>query len=351
MHLETSSNLYGVTVNPFNRNLTAGGSSGGEGALIGLRGSCLGIGTDIGGSIRSPAANNGLFGFRPTSYRLPISGNPQSMGGEEHIVTVIGPLSSTLFGIKIFMKSLIDPMPWLYEPSLVPMPWRDEVNHLGKGSNRKLKVAVLYDDGVVRPHPPIIKAMEEVVWKLRGREGIELVEWIPWKHEYAWELTVALYFPDGGLRERTAMSQSGEQMLPMTEWLLNSPHIRSLEMGQLWELTQERELYRNNYAKLWNDTATGTTESGLPTGMVDVILCPVGPGAAPPLNNAKYWPYTSQWNLLDYPAMVFPTGKMVDPVLHPRVQGYQPHTDQDWLNHELCKFLISGLLNRDELCY
>lgn len=45
MHLETSSNIYGVTVNPFNTNLTAGGSSGGEGALLGMKGSCLGIGT------------------------------------------------------------------------------------------------------------------------------------------------------------------------------------------------------------------------------------------------------------------------------------------------------------------
>jgi amidase len=53
MHLETDSNLYGVTVNPYNRDLTAGGSSGGEGALIGLRGSCLGIGSDVGG--RPPA--------------------------------------------------------------------------------------------------------------------------------------------------------------------------------------------------------------------------------------------------------------------------------------------------------
>ena len=49
MHLETDSNLYGVTVSPYNRELSAGSSSGGEGALIGLRGSCLGIGTDIGG--------------------------------------------------------------------------------------------------------------------------------------------------------------------------------------------------------------------------------------------------------------------------------------------------------------
>jgi Asp-tRNA(Asn)/Glu-tRNA(Gln) amidotransferase A subunit family amidase len=47
MHLETSNNLYGETVNPYNRNLTPGGSSGGEGALIGLKGSPLGIGTDV----------------------------------------------------------------------------------------------------------------------------------------------------------------------------------------------------------------------------------------------------------------------------------------------------------------
>ncbi|KAL8872303.1 MAG: hypothetical protein Q9174_002051 [Haloplaca sp. 1 TL-2023] len=49
MHLETDSNLWGVTVNPYNTSLSSGGSSGGEGALIAMRGSCLGIGTDIGG--------------------------------------------------------------------------------------------------------------------------------------------------------------------------------------------------------------------------------------------------------------------------------------------------------------
>lgn len=49
MHLETDSNLYGVTVSPYSRDLSAGGSSGGEGALIALGASCLGIGTDIGG--------------------------------------------------------------------------------------------------------------------------------------------------------------------------------------------------------------------------------------------------------------------------------------------------------------
>lgn len=125
MHLETSSNIYGVTLNPYNTNLTSGGSSGGEGALLGIRGSCLGIGTDIGGSIRSPAANQGLFGFKPTSYRLPLDGFAATMLGQEQIVPVVGPLSTSLEGIKIFMETLIDQKPWLYEPSLVPMPWKD----------------------------------------------------------------------------------------------------------------------------------------------------------------------------------------------------------------------------------
>ncbi len=82
MQLETSSNFYGVTVNPFNRNLTCGGSSGGEGALLGMRGSCLGIGSDVGGSIRSPAVNCGVYGFRPSSHRIPVDGWMGTMGGQ-----------------------------------------------------------------------------------------------------------------------------------------------------------------------------------------------------------------------------------------------------------------------------
>lgn len=89
MHLETDSFL-GPTLNPYNRELTSGGSSGGEGALIGCRGSPMGyvmtfrvarlslmssLGTDIGGSIRNPAALNGIYGFKPTATRLPKGGN------------------------------------------------------------------------------------------------------------------------------------------------------------------------------------------------------------------------------------------------------------------------------------
>lgn len=59
MALETHNNIFGRTANPFNRTLTPGGSSGGEGALIAMKGSPLGVGTDIGGSIVSTYASNG----------------------------------------------------------------------------------------------------------------------------------------------------------------------------------------------------------------------------------------------------------------------------------------------------
>ena len=61
MALETTSNLWGRTLNPFNTAFGAGGSFGGEGALIAMHGSPISPSSDIGGSIRAPASFNGLF--------------------------------------------------------------------------------------------------------------------------------------------------------------------------------------------------------------------------------------------------------------------------------------------------
>ena len=71
---------------------------------------------------------------------------------------------------------------------------------------------------------------------------------------------------------------------------------------------------------------------------MDIILCPVGPGAAPPLDCSRYWNYTSQWNLLDYPALVFPV-TTVDPVVDIRDDKYTAMNEDDLYNHNLCKQL------------
>ena len=62
--------MFGQTTNPHDSTRTAGGSSGGEAALIGMGGSPLGMGSDIGGSIRIPSHFCGICGFKPTAQRL-----------------------------------------------------------------------------------------------------------------------------------------------------------------------------------------------------------------------------------------------------------------------------------------
>lgn len=81
MALETTSNLWGRTLNPFNKNFGAGGSSGGDAALCAMRGEpAAPITTDIGGSIRAPGAFNGLYAMRPTADRVPKNGRSDRIG-------------------------------------------------------------------------------------------------------------------------------------------------------------------------------------------------------------------------------------------------------------------------------
>ena len=337
MHLETSSNLYGVTVNPFNRELTSGGSSGGEGALVGMRGSCLGIGTDIGGSIRSPAANCGLYGLRPTSFRLPTDGWSATMAGSEHIIPVIGPLSTSLEGIKVFMKTIIDAKPWLREPSLLPFEWKPVDPKIFRSDGKKLKVGILWSDEVVKPHPPVLRALKDVTDKLKNVEDVELVDWKPFKHGEAWNVIASLYFCDGAKEESDAINASGEPWRPLSNFIIKeNSFVKHHTIEDVWKWQIRRELYRKAYAQVWNDTATGTSQKGELEGMVDVILCPVGPGVAPLIDTSRYWGYTSQWNLLDYPALVFPVSR-VNPEVDVVEPGYRPMNERDEYNYKLCK--------------
>jgi Asp-tRNA(Asn)/Glu-tRNA(Gln) amidotransferase A subunit family amidase len=70
MHLETSS-FWGLTRNPLNTTLSPGGSSGGCSALMAFGGSPMSMGSDIGGSLRQPAASTGLWTLKPTTLRIP----------------------------------------------------------------------------------------------------------------------------------------------------------------------------------------------------------------------------------------------------------------------------------------
>lgn len=134
----------------------------------------MGFGTDIGGSIRIPAAFNGLYGIRPSSGRLPYEGMANSMDGQNSVLSVVGPLSHSAASLRLLIKSLLSQQPWLHDPLVCEMPWRDDhekqiqdLIHGSQGDNKpKLAFGFMKHDGAVTPHPPVQRAMDIAVMAL-----------------------------------------------------------------------------------------------------------------------------------------------------------------------------------------
>ncbi len=93
MWIESVNRVYGRTRNAYDPHRTAGGSSGGEGAAVGSGGSPVGLGSDIGGSIRVPAFFNGVFGHKPSPGLVPNTGQFPSTEGEAAYMLTLGPLT------------------------------------------------------------------------------------------------------------------------------------------------------------------------------------------------------------------------------------------------------------------
>uniref|UniRef100_A0A914EJ03 Amidase domain-containing protein n=1 Tax=Acrobeloides nanus TaxID=290746 RepID=A0A914EJ03_9BILA len=105
MALDTVNTIYGRTKNPYDLRKTTGGSSGGEAALIAAAGSVIGLGTDVGGSIRIPAAFNGIFGLKPTPGLIPLQGiYPMVKEGYPTKMCSIGPMCRYAKDLKILLK-------------------------------------------------------------------------------------------------------------------------------------------------------------------------------------------------------------------------------------------------------
>lgn len=105
--LHCSNYLHGITMNPYDTRYTCGGSSGGEGALLGAGASLIGIGSDIAGSIRVPAHFNGVFGHKPSAGLLPNKGHmPYCDGADFNTMLVLGPLARYADDLHLAMKAI-----------------------------------------------------------------------------------------------------------------------------------------------------------------------------------------------------------------------------------------------------
>jgi len=91
---------------------------------------------------------------------MPHVGLMGSHDGMDNIVGVLGPLAHSARDLALFAKVMLEYKAWDLEAPLLRMPWDDDVAK-GKGLPGKLCIAILADDGVVRPHPPLLRELEE----------------------------------------------------------------------------------------------------------------------------------------------------------------------------------------------
>ncbi len=106
---ETDNPLYGRTNNPWNLDRSPGGSSGGEAAIVAAGGSVLGLGSDLGGSIRQPAHSVGICGLLPTQGRIEMTGRRGNFYGLESLSLQPGPMARTVDDVEIAFRVLADP--------------------------------------------------------------------------------------------------------------------------------------------------------------------------------------------------------------------------------------------------
>ncbi|CAL7952048.1 unnamed protein product [Xylocopa violacea] len=110
MFWESDNYVTGATWNPYNTTRVAGGSSGGEAALLGAAASVLSIGSDIAGSIRIPALFCGVFGHKPTACLIPVNGHKPGSTDENWIQYFkIGPLVRYAKDLPLIMNIICQP--------------------------------------------------------------------------------------------------------------------------------------------------------------------------------------------------------------------------------------------------
>ncbi|XP_014288802.1 fatty-acid amide hydrolase 2 isoform X2 [Halyomorpha halys] len=171
LHIETSNPKYGRTNNPYDLRRTAGGSSGGEVSLLGSAASVIGVGSDIGGSLRIPAFFCGVFGHKPTPGYVPNEGHiPTSTDSMWNYYFTLGPLTRYAEDLPLMLENMIT------EKSKVGKLRLDE-----KVDVSKLKIYYMYGEGpdsVLQrvPNVECIRAISLAISALRDKYQCKVEE-------------------------------------------------------------------------------------------------------------------------------------------------------------------------------
>ncbi len=222
---ESDNLVYGRTVNPYHHERTTGGSSGGEGAAIASGMSPLGVGSDVGGSVRLPAHFCGIAGIKATSGLVPSTGHYPSVDGIFARLWQIGPLAR-------FVEDLVLSLPLIagpdgVDPAAFPVPLRDPASVDISG----LRIAYHVEIPEAPVTPETAKAVRDAAQALSD-SGATVEETYPGCLDNIWDRTNAFYSADGGdqvkrLLERAGTSEAHQLTVEVIE--SQAHHAESVE--------------------------------------------------------------------------------------------------------------------------
>ncbi|XP_019356910.1 PREDICTED: fatty-acid amide hydrolase 1-like isoform X1 [Gavialis gangeticus] len=314
---DCSNVIFGPTANPLNPTRSPGGSSGGEGALIRSGGSILGIGTDIGGSVRIPAAFCGLCAFKPTASRLSQKGMVAILRGQKSAMPAIGPIARDVDSLALCMRALLCDDLFRLDSSVPPMPFKEEVY----ASSRPLRIGYHDTDSLTMAIPSMRRAVLETR-KLLEDAGHTLVPFTPhFSDDFFFNICLKGLFADGSstyvdsfkgeleepyARQFLLMAKLPDWFKKLISWItgpimprlskmLGSLVTRSVK--EVWVLHSEIEEHRQQFMADWRKLD------------LDVMLSPMlGPAfkAGYPSKLAVLVSYTVLHNFLDIPVGVVP---------------------------------------------
>ncbi|KAI1380382.1 amidase [Hypoxylon crocopeplum] len=312
---EADNNVFGRTKNPVNSRLTCGGSSGGEGSSQAFRCSALGVGTDVGGSVRIPAACNGVYGYKPTFGVIPMIGYSYSgwTGSNTGIPAVTGPLGHSVRDLDLFTRVVRDAKPWLFDPAVIPNIMELPV------ASRKPVVGVIYESGLT-PHPPVRRALREAVSKLEAA-GFVVKEFTPPDLIGIRDISEQLFTLDGLSYPRQEFATSGEPVVPSV-MKIGFWDIPAKTQEQAWQWNTKKLHIQKQMLDEWQRVGC------------DVLLAPAGPHTAVLPGDWTSDIYTVAWNVCDYPAIIVPVSQ-ADPALDPVDAAFKPKHEADKKNQDM----------------
>lgn len=293
MSADSENRIFGRTLNPNKLSLTAGGSTGGEGALLKIRGSVMGVGTDIAGSIRIPALCNGIFGFKPSAQRVPFTGKvpPSRLIPPSQIIAAIGPEGHSVRDMELWMKTVVESDSWLYDEGCINVPWRTV-----EAPNRKLRLGLLTESLKLPLHPTTLRAIKSAEQALKdaGHTIISMDGKIPDLYDLgilAWK-----YFSLDPRETPSTILKAGEEEPVASLEVTLFPELKdwTASVDELYDIN----LQRRKALKVFHDIFI---ENDL-----DAFVMPTYQATAVPHDTYGRIIYSVLPNLLDYPAAQIP---------------------------------------------